>query len=464
MSPRIAALLAALAASGCLHHEPLVERGRASDVLVFRDVRVFAGNRLEADDHQDVVVRGARIESVRPTGGPVEDGAFVVEGGGRTLLPGLVDFHVHLVNTSSPPWDPSLPDTGHNLEGYLYAGVTAVCDMAGPVGQLGDLADEVESGERLGPRIFFAGPMLGAPGGHPEAILEEALPWPVSAVAAGRIGRPIETPQDGVLAVEDLARDRVTLVKVAYDSLPTGAPQLDRERLLAIVETAHARGLKVAVHVRKAPDALTSALYRADALAHGVSSSPFPPRLATELARTGIFVCPTMISRRTFDDLASGVWQPSSLGRRIEHRKTLEALLSPDVPHRMRAVGRGFWSFVSEIAAHRATASESVRAMYEAGVPLLAGTDSPLVGNIPGASLHQELRLLAGTGVPNAEILLAATSRPARFLDPGGRWGRIEPGCVADLLLVEGNPLEDIGATEAIVGVWRKGAEIRRRP
>ncbi|MGH3721447.1 MAG: amidohydrolase family protein [Pseudonocardiaceae bacterium] len=112
-------------------------------------------------------------------------------------------------------------------------------------------------------------------------------------------------------------------------------------------------------------------------------------------------------------------------------------------------------------AARLAVALESVAALRAAGVPVLAGTDTPNSGTAAGASLHRELELLVRAGLTPAEALTAATAAPARWFGLHGR-GRTAPGCQADLLLVDGDPTVDILATRSVVSVWRRGTRFHR--
>jgi len=105
----------------------------------------------------------------------------------------------------------------------------------------------------------------------------------------------------------------------------------------------------------------------------------------------------------------------------------------------------------------------NLRALLEGGVTVLAGTDSGLPGVLLGAGLHRELQALVVLGFSPAAALRSATSVPAAFLDPSRRFGVVAPGAVADLLLIEGDPLADISATEHIVAVWKGGREVLRR-
>src|SRR5205814_2215584 len=160
--------LTALFVAGCVHfpsNPPHVSRSPAPRRLRIRDVRVFAATHTTAIDHRDVVVDGDTITVVGDTGVVDAGDAMVIDGRGRTLLPGLVDMHAHSTLTAAPPWYPAVPDPRHALEAHLFAGVTTICDMGSDLDALVDARWRVARGEWLGPRVVFAGRIITRRGG-----------------------------------------------------------------------------------------------------------------------------------------------------------------------------------------------------------------------------------------------------------------------------------------------------------
>jgi imidazolonepropionase-like amidohydrolase len=121
----------------------------------------------------------------------------------------------------------------------------------------------------------------------------------------------------------------------------------------------------------------------------------------------------------------------------------------------------GFEAYLARAPAFDEALRKNVLTLREAQVTLLAGTDTGIPAVFPGAGLHEELKFLVGLGIPAAEVLRMATSLTARVVDPDGRRGVIEPGAVADLLLVRGDPTVDITALDQIIGVWKRGERQR---
>ena len=158
---RLATLFVALALQGCLatyQHPALITRlPPVAEGVLFRDVRVFPATSEDAIEHQDVMVKDGRIAFLRATGEAPPVGAAIIDGQGKTLLPGLIDFHGHLTGTAAAPWKLTWPDPDHTGQSYLYCGVTSVYDVAGDLGELVTLRSREKKGEWIGPRFTFSG-------------------------------------------------------------------------------------------------------------------------------------------------------------------------------------------------------------------------------------------------------------------------------------------------------------------
>ncbi len=461
--PFLLAVVALLAAGCPARHrhpallEPAVE---SPPVLVFRDVRVFTGTSAEALEHQDVVVRDGRISDVRPTGGAVDERAVVVDGKGRTLLPGFVDFHVHLVGGPSPPWHLTLPDPDHNGRALLHAGITAAVDMGGDLDELRELSERARNGQWLGPRFWYAGPLITAEGGYPASMLRGLLPWPISWLAARAFAREIAAG-GAAEAVDVHHRNGASHIKVAVAQVPLGTPTLTEEQLRAVVAAADARGLPVMAHVDTAERALLAARAGVDVLVHGIHLGELTEAQARELASLKVAVAPTLTVWNRIVQLARATYEPSPMEREVFAEDFLRQL-SPEVVRR-QDIPPDFRFWVEQLSASSEQRKVAVKRLYEAGVPLLVGSDaSGSVACIPGAAFHDEMRLMVEAGVPPAEVLRAATSRAAQWMDARADFGTVEPTRRADLVLVDGNPLEDITATARIVWVLRDGVPLRR--
>lgn len=402
---------------------------RVADPLLIRNVRVFDAPAARLGPLQDVYIFHGRISALREAGAPVREPATVIDGGGRTLLPGLIDMHTHQDAQSAPL--------------HLAAGVTTIRDMGNDNPTLDELIRGIESGERVGPRIVAAGFIEG----------ESAF--------SSRGGFVVSSLEQAQAAADWYAQRGYRQIKL-YNSIQ---PQW----VAPLTAYAHARGLRVAGHVpafmraAQAVDAgydeLThinqvmlnflmrdgddtrdlTRFYRIMEDAHALDlDRPDVVAFIAELARRGTVVDPTLA---VFEDMyqRQGQMHPSF------------ASVASHLPATMaRSLLKSSFDVTADNAErYRASfdvMGEFVRRLHQAGVPLVAGTDS-----VPGFTLHRELQLYVHYGIPAGEALRIATWNAARDLGLEHRIGSISPGMDADLLLVDGNPLDDIQVLQRAV-------------
>ena len=396
----------------------------AQGTFIVRDVRLFDGTRVA--EHRSVVVRDGVIAEVGDATLSVPPRAQVVAGRGRTLLPGLIDAHVHLSDSAEA-----------DLRQSLAVGVTTDLDMwnAGPrYERLKELraADPPDVAD-----VRTAGTGATAPGGHPTQMGGGSFPT-------------ITDPADAQAFVDARIAEGSDYIKIIYDDLSSigrHQPMLDKRTLKALVDAAHARGRLAVVHVLSEWQAKDAIEAGADGLAHLFTGATVSPELASLAATHHVFVTPTLTV------LYSDCGQPS--GPRIGN----DSLLRPYIRPAMRK--QATMAFPPTKGASCEGTREAVRQLVRAGVPVLTGTDAPSPGQSYGASVHGELELLVGAGLTPVQALTAATSAPARAFWLTDR-GVIAPGKRADLVLVDGDPTRDITATRRIVSVWKKGVEVKR--
>jgi imidazolonepropionase-like amidohydrolase len=466
------ALAASLLLVACLG--PDVEQRRlvtiapaSSGELVFHDVTVFDSVTGELLPHRDVVVREERVVAVRDTDPTLQPGPGrrLVDGRGRTLLPGFVDAHVHLLNAGAPAWEPRSANVEHNLGGYLYGGVTTVYDLAGFTDELHELRARVDKSAVAGPRLLFSGPPATAVDGAPLSTIRAAFPRPLGDTVAAYIGTvvfQVESVADATPKIADIASSRVDFVKVMFDQVPMGSPQLERDVLRAIIAAAHAKKLKVFVHVGAPDDAVFAAEAGADVLAHMPYRGELTAAQAARIAKSGAKVTPTIAAWTRFADIAAGTFQPSALDREISPKDLLDTVSADEGKHFDGAVHRDMAATAEKHRKHWAT---NAKRLWQAGVPLVIGSDSAIQGVYPGGSFHDELGLLSAAGIDNRALLVAATATGAALVSETPDFGRVAAGQVADLVLVEGDPVADIAATRDIALVLRRGRLVmRHRP
>lgn len=390
-------------------------------VLVFRGVRVFDGVRTIAS--ATVVVRGGVIDAVgadvpEPSGAGVE----VIDGTGRTLLPGLIDAHTHS----------ALP---RFLEEALVLGVTTELDMFSDPSAIADLKRQIaaEQTPTLAD-VRSAGFGATVPGGH-----------------GTQFGRPtptVERPEDATGFVDARIAEGSDYLKLIYDDGSAHGftmPTLNRPTLDALVGAAHSRKKIAVAHIGSLSEARGALEAGVDGLAHLFVGPTVDPQFGALVAKHGAFVVPTL----------SVLWGPcdGTWGRRAASDERLSAYLFPEDLRTLMASGGA--------ASPCEIPRETIAQLRAAKVPILAGTDAPNDGTAHGASLHEELLLLVELGLTPAEALTAATAAPAAAFRLDDR-GRIARGKRADLVLVEGDPTVDIRASRAIEGVWSAGRKVDR--
>jgi imidazolonepropionase-like amidohydrolase len=392
--------------------------------VAFRDVRVFDGERVLP--RADVIVRGGRIEAVGPDVA-IPAGIEVVDGAGRTLLPGLIDSHAHA-------WDAALQDA-------LNFGVTTVLDQFGDPAMLRELKPSRESLSPLAHAdLFGAGYLATPPGGH--------------GTQFGLSPPTLTRPDEADAWVAARVADGSDWIKIVYEPKgPNGLgppfPSIDAPTLAAIVQAAHARQRLAVAHISRLGPAREALAAGVDGLVHVQADVPPDETMLSLAVERRAFVVPTLAVLQGFtgSDARFALANDSRIAPFLSPQQ--RESLTGAMPERIRV-------FRMDVPA------ASLRALHAAGVEILAGTDATNPGTAQGATMHQELELLVAAGLTPVEALAAATSRPAeRFGIP--ERGRIAPGARGDLVLVDGDPTVDITATRAIVGIWKNGARIERR-
>jgi imidazolonepropionase-like amidohydrolase len=425
---------------------------KAPAQTLFRDVRVFDGTALE--EHRDVWVGNGVVRAVGSTGSlEAPTTAEVVEGGGSTLLPGLIDCHVHLMSAGEKG---GLPPSAESIgRALLFAGVTTVLVTAGGT-EVTDLVRDQREGRALAPRMFTAGMSLSPPGGHPAPLLQTMLPWPLSWLMVRQL--PVaSTGSEARERVREAAKQGGhAFYKIIYDDLPPGSPHLSAEALTAAVDEAKRRGLRPIVHANTASDTIAAVDAGASLLVHVPQRELLSAEQVDHIVAAGVPVVSTVSMLTTTHDLAGR--EPTALER---------ALVDPEQLRRWRdAPDWELPGFSDEIDRRRDEIAEIARTNFrrlrEAGARILIGTDSGVHGVFPGVGLHNEMRLLRALGMPELEILRAVTREAADFLDPEADFGRIAAGARADLLLVDGDPLFDIGALAEVQAVYVAGQRLER--
>ncbi len=433
--------------------------------LALAHVTVIDMTGAPAKPDMTVVVSGSRIVAVGKTGRVrLPEGAQVIDAAGKFLIPGLWDMHVHLTETE------------RTLPMLVANGVTGVRDMGGNQESLFRWRAEIAAGALPGPRIVACGPILDGP----EPASDPAYTVIVGDAAAGR------------LAVDTLAQQGADCVKV-YDRLP-------REAYFAIVEEARKKELPAVGHVPlsvttlEASEAGQRSIEHLGTILEGSSSiepelrklaeaplpsgdfSEFPRRIAARgermldtydeqkarhlfarLARNRTWQVPTLVVKRALAYVDDIVRDGDARLKYIPKQE--QEWWSPQKSFLLRYRTPEYIVYSKRLFRK---SLELVGAMQRAGVPFMTGTDLVSGYIYPGFSLHDELALFVEAGFTPMEALQAATRNPARFLGEQDSRGTVERGKLADLVLLDANPLEDIRNTQRIDAVVLNGRYLPR--
>ena len=397
--------------------------GTPAKSLVIRNVRVFDGEKLLPA--ADVSVENGLIRAVGKNL-KVASSTKEVDGAGDTVLPGLIDSHVHA-------W-------GDVLKQALIFGVTTELDMFSDPKFDADVRRREATGQNLDAAdLRSSGTCVTVEKGHGT---EYGIKIPTLASAA-----------EAQAFVDARLAEGSDYIKIIYeDGSAYGSrriPTLSKEELAAVIAAAHQRHKLAVVHIGSQAGARDAIEAEADGLAHIFEDEPPAPGFAELVKKHHAFVVATLSVNESVAGKASGESLISD-GR-------LSVYLSPGAEGNLKK------SFPVHPGSkvNFANALAAVRALHSAGVPVLAGTDAPNPGTSHGASIHRELELLVQAGLSPTEALTAATSAPAKAFALSDR-GRIAPGLRADLLLVKGDPTQNITATRDIVAVWKTGVEADR--
>jgi hypothetical protein len=401
--------------------------------LVIRGARLFDAAAGTTRPDVTIVVEGDRIAAVGADGSvDLPPGAEVIDAAGRTALPGLWDMHAHH----------GIPSRYLELDAplHLAAGITTARDLGSHTGPILSLRSRIESGEVLGPRLLLSG-FIDGPGQRPSGVL-------VGNVAEARA------------AVDRFAELDYVQIKI-YGQVP---PDL----VPAIIERAKAHGMRVSGHIPAGMSLRDAVQAGFEEIQHAVSFlsnlGPLPvisedldaymealERLTADPVRVRELVELMVTHEVALDPTLTPLNQWSRVPLPWFDRM-LERL--PPQARRRVAAAQGFYLWPSHPLWDQIFDNllNIVRQMHEAGVPVLPGSDM-----MPGIAVHRELELYVQAGIPAPEVLTLATLGAARVMEMDDEVGSIEPGKLADLILVDGDPTTDISDIRRVVMVIKDG-------
>lgn len=402
-----------------------------------------------------VVIRGDRIESVGSRSQvKFPEGARVVELPGKWIIPGLIDAHVHFFQSGGlytrpdvidlrdrVPYQQELEWIRQRLPGtfrrYLCSGVTAVVDVGGPMWNF--QVRELASASQPAPRVAVAGPLVST---YAPPQIQTDDPAVIK----------VDTPAEARKLVRGELGQKPDLVKIWFIR-PPGVPLEEQLPLVrAAIEESHAGGVRVAVHATELETAKAAVRAGADVLVHSVADQPVDEEFIQLVKERGVFYTSSLIVFEGYEEVLEQKVELTAFERTCgdpEVIATWADLASVPEETRPRRPRR--------LALSMRVMQANLKRMQEAGALVAAGTDAGNIGTLHGPAIHREFELMAAAGLTPMEIIVAATRNAARVFSPEPDMGTLEPGKLADLVILEADPLDDIRNARRISQVIKGG-------
>jgi len=419
-----------------------------------------------------IILRGDRIEAVGPSAQtPVPKGARVVDAHGRWIIPGLIDAHVHFFQSGNlytrpdgadfNAWMPYAKETARNkarlpftFRVWLASGVTSVVDIGGPFWNF-EVRDAARRSEAA-PRVVVAGPLISM----------------VDRVKLD-LGDPpiirITTPDEARALVKRELERKPDYIKVWFIH-QEGDDLAKQEAIVrATAEEAHAAGVPLAVHATELLVAKSSLRAGADYLVHSVEDAPVDDEFIALMKKNRALYCPTLFVTMGYQYAFSNTWKATDAEKRLADPEILESMgdlsrIPPDkIPERVKKrMENPPTPRLSPVMA------ANLMKVWNAGIPVAMGTDAGNVGTLHGPSVFREMALMAEAGLTPLQVLRSATVNGARAMRMERDIGRIVPGRLADLVILDADPLADVAnlshAREVVKGGKFYSPEVLVRP
>jgi imidazolonepropionase-like amidohydrolase len=400
-------------------------------VRAFTGARVFDGSDRAPLENAILIVRDGRIEAVGPAGRiTIPDGAERVSVAGKWIIPGLVNAHGHVGNTVGlEQGHYSAENVARDLRTYAVYGVTTVFSL-GDDQAAGIAARDAQRTPTLNrARLFLAGPVL-AP----------------------------KTPEEAVRSVDEVAAMKTDIVKIRVDDNLGTTPKMTPDIYKAVIDQAHKRSMRVAVHLFYLEDAKAVLDAGADFIAHSVRDTDVDDALIGMLKRRNVCYCPTLTRElSTFVYETTPAWFTDPLFTKYADARTVESLKQPARQEQMKN-SRSAQRY--KVALDQA--SRNLKKLSDAGVSIAMGTDSGPPARFQGYFELMELEMMAKVGMTPRQVLTAATSAAARCQKLDAEIGTLEPNKWADFVVLGADPLADITNVRKIDDVYIAGNKVLR--
>ena len=397
-------------------------------LTAFTGARLIVGAGNMVIENGSLVIRDGRIEAVGD-GVEVPADAGLVDVSGKTIIPGLINAHGHVNNVRGLEADPSFyteEHVEHQLGRYARYGVTTVLSLGGG-GPAGVAVRDRQGHDLEHARLYLAGPVITAD--SPEQAMER------------------------VNAAADLGVD---IIKIRVDDNLGDGQKMPPEIYAAVIDSAHARGLRLAAHLYYLEDAKGLLAAGADLIAHSVRDEAVDDELVSQLLENDVCYCPTLMREvSTFVYESRPEWFDDPFFLREADAAVIEELASPAYQERIQN------SRTAPIYKEALKlAKTNLKTLADAGVGIAMGTDTGPAGRFQGYFEHGELELMVEAGLTPLQTIVASTGEAARCMRVDDEVGTLETGKWADFVILNANPLDDIRHTKEIESVWIAGNQV----
>jgi imidazolonepropionase-like amidohydrolase len=419
-------------------------------MVLYEGARLIAGDGSQPITNAAMLVENGTITRIGAKGTVnVPAAALRVDLTGKTVMPALINTHGH------PGFQRGLTYTGDNftretimddLNRALYFGVAAVLSQGIEKGRvMYEIRADQEAGRLGGARLRLAGRGIGAPNAGPG-----------NAAYAG-IAYEVTSEDQAKRAVEELAANKVHLIKIWVDDRNGRAPRLSSDLYRVIIAEAHKRGLQVNAHVFYHTDAVDLVEAGIDGLAHLVRDKEMDDALVASIVRRNVYVMPNLSPEwNTYLELPHWLKDGDPL------MTLLQGSASPPVIARMKKAYEGRNpAAVERTRTQYAILQRSLAKLARANAKIILGSDTGLEDHLFGMSEQRELESMANAGMTPMQVIVSATSRAAEYLKLD-KMGVLAASKEASFLVLDANPLDNITNTQRISRIYIKGAEVDR--
>src|SRR5437667_9397188 len=408
-----------------------------------------------------VIIAGSRIEAIGPASStPVPAGAKRIDGKGKWVVPGLIDSHVHFFQSGNlytrpdvadlNAWMPYAKEVERNkarlpatFRVWLASGVTSVVDVGGPFWNF-DMRD-VAAASPAAPRVAVAGPLISMV----DRVKLDLGDPPITKITSADEAR--------ALVRRELER-KPDFIKVWFIHQKGDDLAAQEAFVKAAGDAAHAGGVRLAVHATELGVAKASLRAGADFLVHSVEDEPVDEEFLALAKKNRALYCPTLFVIQGYRYALSNTWQPTEAERRLADPQILSAMNDlQKIPKEM--LPERVAKAMSQPAPPKpsAIALQNLRKVWDAGIPVVMGTDAGNHGTLHGPSVFREMEIMTQAGLTPLQVLRSATSNGAKTMGLERAIGTLAPGKLADLVILDADPLADVTNLSGIHRVIKDG-------